>query len=122
MEMYKYHLLQADETPVHVTKENRSDGSQHYMWVYRTVRTESGGQIVLYEYQPTRRADHPREFLKNFSGICITDGYQVYHTIESEREDLPIFSTRKNISEYFWRMEMYHLIITQLNRLYVPSA
>lgn len=89
-EMYKYHLLQADETPVRVTKENRSDGSQHYMWVYRTVRTESGGQIVLYEYQPTRRADHPREFLKNFSGICITDGYQVYHTIESEREDLRI--------------------------------
>lgn len=89
-EMYKYHLLQADETPVHVTKENRSDGSQHYMWVYRTVRNESGGQIVLYEYQPTRRADHPREFLKNFSGICITDGYQVYHTIESEREDLRI--------------------------------
>ena len=89
-EMYKYHLLQADETPVRVTKENRSDGSQHYMWVYRTVRNESGGQIVLYEYQPTRRADHPREFLKNFSGICITDGYQVYHTIESEREDLRI--------------------------------
>ena len=89
-EMYKHHLLQADETPVRVTKENRSDGSQHYMWVYRTVRNESGGQIVLYEYQPTRRADHPREFLKNFSGICITDGYQVYHTIESEREDLRI--------------------------------
>lgn len=65
-EMYKYHLLQADETPVRVTKENRSDGSQHYMWVYRTVRNESGGQIVLYEYQPTRRADHPREFLKIF--------------------------------------------------------
>ena len=89
-EMYKYHLLQADEPPVRVTKENRSDGSQHYMWVYRTVRTESGGQIVLYEYQPTRRADHPREFLKNFSGICITDGYQIYHTIESEWEDLRI--------------------------------
>ena len=30
------------------------------------------------------------EFLKNFSGVCVTDGYQVYHTIEKEREDLKI--------------------------------
>ena len=32
----------------------------------------------------------PREFLKDFNGICVTDGYQVYHTIETEREDLKI--------------------------------
>ena len=47
-------------------------------------------QIVLYEYQPSRKADHPMEFLKNFSGVCVTDGYQVYHTIEKERDDLKI--------------------------------
>lgn len=47
-------------------------------------------QIVLYDYQPSRKADHPREFLKNFSGVCVTDGYQVYHTIEKERDDLKI--------------------------------
>lgn len=45
---------------------------------------------MLYEYQPTRNASHPREFLKNFQGICVTDGYQVYHTIEKEREDVRI--------------------------------
>ena len=45
---------------------------------------------ILYEYQPTRKASHPREFLKGFSGICVSDGYQVYHTIEREREDLKI--------------------------------
>ena len=27
---------------------------------------------------------------KDFKGICVTDGYQVYHTIENEREDLKI--------------------------------
>lgn len=47
-------------------------------------------QIILYEYQRTRNAFHPREFLKNYSGICVTDGYQVYHTLEKEREDLTI--------------------------------
>ena len=47
-------------------------------------------QIILYEYQRTRNASHPREFLKDYSGICVTDGYQVYHTLEKEREDLII--------------------------------
>ena len=37
-----------------------------------------------------RSASHPREFLKDYSGICVTDGYQVYHTLEKEREDLII--------------------------------
>ena len=88
--IYDYHVLQADETPVRVTKENRTEGSKHYMWVYRTGAAYPGKQIVLYEYQPTRNASHPREFLKNFKGVCVTDGYQVYHTIEKEREDLRI--------------------------------
>lgn len=88
--MYHYHVLQADETPVRVTKENRTEGSTHYMWVYRTSGMSGRDQIILYEYQPTRKASHPREFLKGFSGICVTDGYQVYHTIENEREDLKI--------------------------------
>ncbi len=88
--MYGYHVLQADETPVLVNKDGRPAGSKSYMWVYRTGRMYAGRQIVLYEYQRTRNASHPREFLKNFSGVCVTDGYQVYHTIENEREDLKI--------------------------------
>ncbi len=88
--MYGYHVLQADETPVLVNKDGRPAGSKSYMWVYRTGRMYTDRQIVLYEYQRTRNASHPREFLKNFSGICVTDGYQVYHTVENEREDLKI--------------------------------
>lgn len=33
---------------------------------------------------------NPRAFLKDYSGICVTDGYQVYHTLEKEKEDLTI--------------------------------
>ena len=32
----------------------------------------------------------PRQFLKDYSGVCVTDGYQVYHTVEKELEDLKI--------------------------------
>ena len=84
--MYRYHVLQADETPVLVNKDGRPAGAKSYMWVYRTGQMYEGRQIVLYEYQKTRNASHPREFLRGFSGICVTDGYQVYHTIGKERE------------------------------------
>ena len=88
--MYGFHVLQADETPVLVNKDGRPAGSKSYMWVYRTGQMYTDRRIVLYEYQRTRNASHPREFLKDFSGICVTDGYQVYHTIENEREGLKI--------------------------------
>ena len=88
--LYSYHVLQADETPVLVNKDGRPAGSKSYMWVYRTGRMYTERQIVLYEYQKTRNASHPRKFLKDFNGVCVTDGYQVYHTIEGEREDLRI--------------------------------
>jgi transposase len=88
--LYDYHVLQADETPVLVSKENRTTGSKHYMWVYRTGKMYPDRQIVLYDYQPSRNASHPRAFLRDFRGVCVTDGYQVYHTIEKEREDLKI--------------------------------
>ena len=88
--LYGYHVLQADETPVLVNKDGRPAGSKSYMWVYRTGRMYTERQVVLYEYQKTRNASHPREFLKDFNGVCVTDGYQVYHTLEDEREDLKI--------------------------------
>ncbi|RHP11840.1 IS66 family transposase, partial [Clostridium sp. AF35-15] len=88
--LYSYHVIQADETPVLVNRDGRSAGSKSYMWVYRSGHMYPEKQIILYEYQRTRNAFHPREFLKNYSGICVTDGYQVYHTLEKEREDLTI--------------------------------
>ena len=88
--MYNHHVIQADETPCLVNKDGREAGSKSYMWVYRTGHLSANHPIVLYEYQKTRNASHPREFLKNFRGVCVTDGYQVYHTLENEREDLTI--------------------------------
>ena len=88
--IYDYHVIQADETPVLVNKDGRRAGSKSYMWVYRSGYMNPEKQIILYEYQLTRNASHPRKFLKDFKGICVTDGYQVYHTLEKEKEDLTI--------------------------------
>ena len=89
-ELYSYPVIQADETPVLVNRDGRKAGSKSYMWVYRSGHLYKDKQIVLYEYQLTRNASHPREFLKQYQGICVTDGYQVYHTLEKEKEDLTI--------------------------------
>ena len=88
--LYDYHVIQADETPCLVNKDGRKAGSKSYMWVYRTGFMYAKKPIILYEYQLTRNASHPRAFLKDYSGICVTDGYQVYHTLEKEKEDLTI--------------------------------
>ena len=89
-ELYFYHVIQADETPVLVNHDGRKAGNKSWMWVYRSGHLYQDRQIVLYEYQQTRNASHPREFLKGYDGICVTDGYQVYHTLEKELEELTI--------------------------------
>lgn len=89
-QIYNCHVLHADETPVIVTKDGRHAGAKSYMWVYRTGKMYWDKPIILYEYQKERKADHPREFLKAFSGVVVTDGYEVYHKLARERQDLKI--------------------------------
>ena len=84
-----YHVMHADETVVEVRRDGRPAGTESRMWVYRSGELEPN-PVILYEYQKTRKKEHAREFLKGFSGICVTDGYQVYHSIADEREDLTI--------------------------------
>ena len=127
--LYDYHVIQADETPVLVNHDGRPAGSKSYMWVYRSGYMYPEKQIVLYEYQRTRNASHPREFLKDFSGICVTDGYQVYHTLEKERENLKIagcwvhcrrrFNDALEVIPKAHRKEsILHLIMKQIQAIY----
>ena len=91
--IYDSSVIHADETPVKVMridKKKIKNGQKTYMWVYRNNPHCSRYPIVLYDWQPSRKADHPREFLKDFSGTVVTDGYQVYHKLGNERKDLNI--------------------------------
>lgn len=123
------HVIQADETPVLVNRDGRSAGSKSYMWVYRSGYMQKERPVVLYEYQRTRNASHPREFLKNFKGICVTDGYQVYHTVEKELEDLTIAGCwvhgRRRFDEALKAMpkekqkdSMAYLVMKQIQAIY----
>ena len=85
-ELLKSPVIHADETPVMVSKDGCEGMHKNYMWVYRSGSMCKANQAVLYDYQKTRKADAPREFLADFDGKLVCDGYQVYHTLE-KRDD-----------------------------------
>lgn len=91
--IYDSKVIHADETPVKIMRIDNAkikNGKKTYMWVYRNRSLKGTHPIVLYDWQDSRRSDHPREFLKTFSGTVVTDGYQVYHKLEKEQEDLKV--------------------------------
>lgn len=100
-----------------------------YMWVYRSGFMYPEKQIILYDYQKTRNASHPRTFLKDYSGICVTDGYQVYHTVEKELEELTIAGcwvharrrfdeALKTLPQQVRKKSIAHLVMKQIQAIY----
>jgi len=74
-------VLHADETTLQVLHEpEKPPESKSYMWLYRTGG-DTNAPIILYEYQPDRKAEHPKLFLKNFNGYLHADGYDGYHDL-----------------------------------------
>ena len=74
-------VLHADETTLQVLHEpGETAQSKSYMWLYRTSG-DTDRPIVLYEYQPDRKQEHPRQFLTGFRGYLHTDGYAGYHNL-----------------------------------------
>ena len=66
-----------------VLKDGKPAKSKSYMWLYRTSG-DTSNPIVLYEYQPDRKAEHPKRFLKNFGGYLHADGYDGYHSLSDD--------------------------------------
>ena len=75
-------IIHADETVCQVLRENgKTAQSTSYMWIYRSGSDGLPG-IVMYEYQPGRSGDYPRNFLEGFHGLLQCDGYQAYNKVE----------------------------------------
>lgn len=74
-------VLHGDETTLQVLHEKgKSATSKSYMWLYRTSGNAEA-PIVLYDYQPNRKAENAEQFLEGFSGWPHVDGYQGYHRL-----------------------------------------
>ena len=86
--LLKSHVIQADETPCKVNRDGRPAGSKSYMWVWVTGKYETTPPIILFQYQKGRDSSCAIEFLKDYSGIIVCDGYSVYQSIDKKRDDL----------------------------------
>ena len=77
-------VILADETVTQVLKEpGKTPQSKSRMWVYCTGNVPRAPPIVLFEYQPTRSGQHPKEFLKGIEKpfYLHTDGYAGYNAV-----------------------------------------
>ena len=82
--LLEHQVLHGDETVLQVLHEDgKSTTSKSYMWLYRTGCGVKR-QIVIFEYQPDRKAIHPVEFLDKFEGYLHADGYAGYHNLKKE--------------------------------------
>jgi transposase len=82
-ELLKNEILHADETTVQVIREDgRRAEQKSYMWMYHTPKN-SEKPIALFEYQPTRKGEHPQKFLKGFKGFLHVDAYAGYKALET---------------------------------------
>ncbi|QQE78833.1 IS66 family transposase [Alicyclobacillus sp. SO9] len=97
-ELLKRTYLHADETTVQVLHEaGRAAESKSYMWLYRSGR--DGPPIVLYDYQETRRREHPMNFLAGFHGYLHVDGYVGYNDIPNVRLSGCLSHARRKFDE-----------------------
>ena len=89
-ELFRSHLIHCDETPFKMTgeKDAKDPQSRDYMWVYHSPGHGDKHPVYLYEYDNGSRAGSViGDYLKGYTGILVTDGYQTYHTLQKERAD-----------------------------------
>jgi len=83
-QLLQHEVLHADETTLQVLHEQgKKPQSKSFMWLYRTG-SDASHPIVLYEYQPDRKAQRPKDYLDGFKGYLHTDGYPGYHRLQHE--------------------------------------
>jgi len=78
-QLCQHKLLHSDATTLQVLREpGKTPQSESQMWVYRTSG-DAEHPIILYEYQPDKTQERPRDFLEGFEGYLITDGASSYN-------------------------------------------
>ena len=79
--LLKQGVIHADETVIQVLKEEgRSPTSESRMWVYASSK-RADTQIRIFEYRDSRSGDCAVEFLGDFCGILISDGFSGYNKL-----------------------------------------
>lgn len=79
--LIKRAFIMADETTLQVLhEEGRKPETTSFMWAYRTGE-DGEFPIILYVYSETRAGDNPKEFLGDYGGYIMCDGYSGYNKL-----------------------------------------
>jgi transposase len=73
-------LVNIDETTVQVLKEpGRANTTKSYMWVFRGGPPDK--PALVFDYQPSRSGQVPKDYLNGYQGYVQTDGYSGYDAL-----------------------------------------
>ena len=75
-QLLKSLVLHCDESPVQVNGEENP--SKCHMWVFRSGEYEKK-QIVIFDYQPSRKGECASRFLDGYKNYFVSDGYAGYN-------------------------------------------
>ena len=74
-------IIHMDETPVQVLNEpNKTPQSTSYMWAASST-AQSSQPILLFQYSSSRSSDTPKQWLNDYNGGLMVDGYEGYQMV-----------------------------------------
>lgn len=89
----------ADETPLQVLhEEGRQAQTKSYMWLFRSGE-DGDVPIIIYKYSPTRAGDNAVEFLHEFEGYLMCDGYSGYNKVTNAKRTTCWAHIRRYLTE-----------------------
>ena len=80
-ELLEEPVLHADETPVTMRLEDGKGSKKGYAWGWRNLRRPGEPSKAIIEFLPSRGRAGPTQFLGDWSGTLIADGYTGYDEV-----------------------------------------
>lgn len=80
LELLAEDVLQADETPVRLRVEGKKGGKESYVFGWRSL-AESAEPKAMVDFRSSRGRAGPNEFLGEWTGTLIIDGYSGYDEV-----------------------------------------
>ena len=99
-ELLESDIVHADETTLRCSKDCK-DRDKNYMWVYCSSEFLNTNQVVVFDYQKDRKAEHPQEYLEGFQGTLVCDGYCAYKGLNKNIDIAGCWvHTKRKFSDY----------------------
>ena len=89
--------INADETPIPVQSSNKPEATHTgYHWFYHSPEVK----LVVIDYQKSRSAQGPHDFLEKYKGVLQTDGYAGYEQF-AQKEGIILLGCMAHARRYF---------------------